>query len=405
MTASDRRWAGDTRSTGLGVLALAVLVATLLAGCSLVPGGASTPDVPSGDEAAEAYGSIDSLSATVERSIRRPNETTETELELLVRPQENKLRSKTLAPPARAGNVEVSNGTVIWRYNASTNTVQRQRYSGPNRITVFDEQLRYLFDRLSGEETAESPGSDLGVSPLPVVPTGGSDLPSVSLANASLSYGGIEDVGDHRAHVVHIRANGSDVRRLNQTLWLEREHFYPIKVRSRAGTGTDRITFRLRVRDLGFDVDVSEDRFRFDPPRNATVRDVGSVSLSSYGSRAALERNASMSLPDPDLPLQFELLGAYTARQVTDNGTFTSIELVYTQGVKTISLVKQRPPGTLTNATRGVDAERVSIGESEGHYLPGQSVVFWTCEGSLYQITGGLSKERLLAIADSMACE
>lgn len=405
MTGQDRTWTGWTPNRRVLLAVGFVLAATALAGCGLLGSGAGEPDVPSGEEAAEGYASIESISATLEQTTEGPNETSTVVQEILARPQQNDVRVETLEPDHRSGNLRVSNGSVIWDYNATSEDVVHQEYSGPPRLHVFDERLRYIFARLSGNESASAPGADLDVSPAPAVPSGDGSGVSVSLENASLSYEGIESVGDHRAHVVEIGANGSATRLRTQTLWLHTETFYPIRSRTVIEADAGRRVIEQRTREVSFDEPIPDERFRFEVPENATVRNVGSIDLTVYSTRAALDRNVSMTLPSPLLPPNFDLVQAHHVRQQRNGTGYSAVELLYTRGVATTYVVKQQPVRDLGNLTEGEDVEHVRIGDDRGVYVASGPDVFWSCGGSQYRVGGGLARNDLLEVARSMACE
>lgn len=388
--------------------ALVALAALLLvtAGCAspVTTMGEDEPAPPTGDQAAAAFTDVRSLNATVVWHYDRPDENETVERRIVARPGTNKLWVKTLAPSDRAGNVQASNGSVIWHYNATRNHAVVRQYEGGNRTALVAKKLAYIFDRLNGTRETDRPAPSVGVSPLPVVPSG--DRGNVSLANVSLEYGGIETVAGRRAHVVRIRADESRTGLLRQTIWFDTETFYQLRAETAfvADGNVTRIT--QRVTQVSFGEPIPADRFRFDPPPNATVERAGSIDVDRYPTRAALAANASMRLPDPDLSGTFTFTeGRYIVSR-TDGKRDTTTTQIFTRGVNSVFVIKSTDTTTVENISVSDSVRPVTVGDQQGYFLERPRSVLWTCEGHRYQVVGPrLPRDQILRVAESVACE
>jgi outer membrane lipoprotein-sorting protein len=396
----------------MGVLsarsALIVLSALLLvtAGCVTPESSAADGGVepPSGDRAATGFSDIRTLNATIEWHYDRPDENETLRQHYIVRPYRNKVWAKTLAPPGRAGNLEVSNGSVIWEYNASRNRVLVQKYEGVNRTNLVDRKLEYIFNRLNESSETDADAPSVGVSPLPVVPAGGGGG-NLSLANVSLEYGGIEPVAGRRAHVVRIQANETRTGLRNQTVWFDTETFYQLRAETVFVDDGNVTRITQRVTDVAFNEDVSDERFQFEPPGNASVERAGSIELQTYSTREALAANVSMSLPDPDLTGTFTFTeGRHIVRRSGGN-TVTLASQIYTRQVNSLVVIKSTDTTEFANLTTNDSVQALTVGDREGYFLDRPRSIVWTCGDHLYQIAGQFQRERLVRIGESMVCD
>ncbi len=392
----------DRQAVALVLVALALLTVGCASSVSTTDEGEPSP--PSGDTAAAAFSDIETLNATIEWQFDRPTENETLRYHYVVKPHQNKVWEKQLAPSALAGNLEISNGSVIWAYNATENHVRIQQYEGVNRTSLVDRKLQYIFDRLNESSETDQPAPSVGVSPLPVVPSG-QGQGNLSLANVSLAYGGIERVAGRRAHVVRIEANTTTTGLRNQTIWFDTETFYQLRAETVLETdeGVTRIT--QRAEDVAFDEQVPADRFEFDPPPDATVEQAGSIQLQTYSTRAALAGNVSMSLPDPALSETFTYTeGRHIVRQDGDERTEVTSQ-IFTRQVNSLVVLKSTNTDPFANLTANESVRAVSVGEQDGFFLDQPRSVIWTCDGYLYQVVGQFPRDRLLGIAESMVCE
>lgn len=387
-------------------LCLCCACCLLLVGCLSPMGGmdGQPSDPPAGDVAADSFAALESVNATIVWEYDRPNETTVVRQHVLGRPHSNHIRVAVSAPPARAGNRYVSNGSTIWRYNATTGVVRIQQYEGASGSTLVDRKLRYIFDRLNESSTPEAPPGSVGISPLPVVPSG-SQEEGVSMANLSIEYRGTATVAGRTAHEVHLETNATATGLVNQTVWFDTETFYQLGAETvvRTERGLTRVT--QRVTNVTFNEAIPEQRFRFDPPADATVRRAGRVSLSTYGTRAALVANASLSVPEPEVPASFTFTEGRYQVTIEDGTAVHAIIQIYTRGLNSLTIRKANETASVPALRANRSTEQVNIGDRSAYYLRADRAVVWTCEGASYEVRGVFRKSTLIGVAESVSCE
>lgn len=385
-----------TRKHALLVVSLASVL--VVSGC-LAAGG---PDpLPSGETAAERFASVDGYNATYHTSTDGLGNATNTTIRIATRPASGVSRIEILAPPSRAGNVVVNNGTTVWRYNASAERATRLSRPSINRTGSVGRTVERLVTRAKAESAANASMS-VGVSPLPVVP--GTPTPVSAVVGASnrinTTYLGRDTVAGRSAYVVRTRpVDPANSTMLNRTVWLDAERFLTLKSHSVFRFDGDRIVFHQRVENLSIDPDIPDGTFEFTPPADATVEEAGSsFDTDQYGSVGELAAAVDMSVPRPEVPGEFEL---ESARQSTYDDV-RSVSLTYRADTQQLSVTKQNR----TAGNGSADGEPVRIGDRRGTYssFGATGTVRWTCGGHRYHVGGTVPKETLLRVAESVAC-
>lgn len=390
------------------VVVALVAVLVVSSGCTLLPGGGGDDADPIGTDARESYAAVEGLTAVMEVTTTRNNETDHVVAQVKMRPGGNKVRQRIVEPDSQAGNVFVSNGSVFWSYNASENTVTRTEFDPPNGTQEYGTFLQRIFNTINDERnTAEEQRTrTVGVSALPVVPQGGGAKgagvsPEGTLEEYNVTYRGTEPVDGRTAHVVHLTPRPSHEGVAgNQTLWIDTEHYVPLKVHQSLTINGDHVESTVVYRDVEVNPGLSPETFQFDPPANATVEE-SQVSSNTHDSLSAAADDANFSAPDPDLPAGFELDRA----TVTRTRNVTSLVAQYSNGTTDISVTKQA--GNATDRQPPADRTNVTVAGQDGYYdeFGSTGIVSWRCADYSYAVTGELPKERLLAIAESVGCE
>jgi outer membrane lipoprotein-sorting protein len=373
-----------------------LVVVVSLAGCSLLFGGGDdSTSLPTGDQAAEQYLSMDGYEATVhyeysDQSNRRA--------QLQIDVDGGNSRIEWLGPDRLAGNVQTYNGSTTIRYNATTNEYVSISTSNLDNFEDGAERIEEAVDaaREDGTATVDQPPS--GGAPLPVVPEGGTADAAAS-DRYEVTYDGTEQVAGREAHVISYAPveNVTDGV-LEQTVWVDTEYFITLKSHSVSRYDGDRSTFTFRLSNVSIAPGLSERDFSFDPPANATLNASDSYDVTGYDTRAQLVTVADIGVPDPAVPERFTLSRA--THIVGQN--FTAVQLQYqTSGSRL--LVTKTSEQTYTDLTEG---ERVTIGDETGRYRTSQTraTVAWRCGGYVYTVTGGVQKETLLDVARSIEC-
>lgn len=393
-------------SRAVVVALLAVLVVT--SGCTLLPGGGGDDSGPIGTDAQESYAAVEGFTAVMEVTTTQGNETDHMVARVQMRPGGNGVRQQVVEPASQAGNVFVSNGSVFWSYNASENTVTRTEFDPPNGTREYGAFLQRIFNTINDDRaTAEEKRTrTVGVSALPVVPQGGGAKgagvsPGGTLEDYNVTYRGTETVDGRTAHVVHLTPRPAHEGVAgNQTLWIDTEHYLPLKVHQSITVNGDHVESTVVYRNVTINPGLSPETFEFDPPENATV-EASQVSSNRHDSLSAAADDANFSAPEADLPDGFELERA----TVTRTRNVTSLVAQYTNGTADLMVTKQ--VGNRTDRQPPTDRTNVTVAGQDGYYdeFGSTGIVSWRCDGRGYAVTGEFSKERLVAIAASVGCD
>lgn len=259
-----------------------------------------------------------------------------------------------------AGTTFVSNGSTVWFYNETTDTVRRLQYE-----QGLVQNLTRAFRNLSQGYTAEY------------------------LREATVS--------GRETYVVRVRPpNGTfgDLVR-NQTVWVAQENWFPVKTQVTVSVGNTTTTSTTTYSNLTFNESIPDERFSFDPPENATVVEVDPTT-TTYDSVAAAEGAVNFSVRSPEsLPEGYELENV----TVTSSGTTASVSLLYGNG--TATLVFGQSPADGATVSGG---QNVSVAGNPGRYqeFSGQGILQWQSDGFTYSLTGPLPRETLVGIAESV---
>lgn len=347
----------DRNRTALLAVLLAATV--LLSGCSAAIG-------PLGNDAQQSVADtvqhrierIDGFSAVEESTITVGNETRTSRVRLWVDLAHGRVRSETLAPERRAGDVMVVNDTAVLSYDASENTATRMNNSGLGTgASQLGSQLDTLFERYD------------------------------------VSYQGTERLDGQQTYRLRLTSANESRLATNLTMWVGTDSQFPLKIRYET-SGVLNSTATIRFRNVSINPGLSADRFTIDLPDGASVR-TPSFDVNTYDSRAALANATSGPVPHPEVPDGFEF---QTGTRV---GNDTVVEQ-YTNG--TAPLLVRRTAGEEDVGTRG--GESITVNGHEGRYRSAgrAGTVTWHCNGATYAVSGGLSRSALRSVAASLDC-
>ena len=378
-----------TRGRSVVVLAgVGVTLALALGAGLLLTGGNALPPA---DEAVKQYDSLDAYNATYTVTFEESGEPRTVRVRNTVSPDSGELRSEALAPPSRAGNLRVYNGSVAWLYNATENTVTRVAQTDPQVVPRQRAVVRSVVAATNGEDPSSR------VSPLPVVPGPGSGA-AVGNATGELeaSYEGTATVAGRETYVISLTPAATATTSITeQTLWLDAEHFVPLRTDTTLEFGGNRTVISQEVTEVTFEPDLPPGVFEFDPPAGAQPERT-TAAVTSYESRADLDAATALPVAEPAVPGQFELSRA----QLTVRPDRAATVLRYTSGVNVISVIVGN--GSEFDAVSG---EPVQVGNRTGRFDASGQVgrVVWTCGDYEYAVAGTVPRETLTSVARSVA--
>jgi outer membrane lipoprotein-sorting protein len=387
-------------------LVVVVAVGAVAAGGAVVLSDETPRPSPEAiDSASERFRSLDGFAATMVSTTTIGNETTRSVRRVTARPGTNEYRAVAVGNTTAGFDLAVSNGTTVWYYDRDNETAQRIRIDGgENRSGVL---LRSSYvERLLEAALGGSNESRSGVSTLPMVSAPADRAPSGSLSgngsslDLNVSYLGTERVSGRETYVLELTETGDSERLRNYTarVWVDTEWFAPLRQQTNFTVDDQRYSTVTRYRNVSFDPDLSDTTFEFDPPADANVTVETGPSLTRYDSRAALARNASLSVPDPELPGEFRF-----QQGVHTTGENRIVTLQYTNGTTSFSV-------TVSNSTSiaATEGQEVAVGSATGRRqtLAGSTFVSWRCDGQAYSVTGaGVGNETVLDVARSVGCD
>jgi outer membrane lipoprotein-sorting protein len=373
------------------LLLVGVVVLIACAGCSGII--ADDDELPSGAEAASEYSELGVYNATL--VFRSETNTVTSTVTRTVRPATGERYEVAVTNGNR--RITVSNGTTTWTYTPEENdiTVTAPDQSGDSGNQ--SEQLKRLFESVSDDQTSDS--VVLSLFPAFSSHTGAVDGSATQAGfwtgPVNVSYEGTESVSGRDAFVFHMASTGDGTPPIQQTLYLDTEH-YVILRGTWQGTvevngQTEQINGSMQVTDITFDPAVDDDIFEFNSPANATVSRPGQ-SIDTFESYDALVSATDKPVPSPQLPTDFEF----------DSGreTTSAVSLHYTNGTALIFLTRRTTGGLRA------EAEQLTRNGRTYYYISQYKTdtVQWRCNGSIYSLGGPVDRETLLTIGDSVEC-
>ena len=379
-------------------------VAAVLAGCTAISGG--DEDLPDSDEIEETYSSLDAYSATfvfnssseTPESIERVSPS-RTEGELTVRPGTGELCRTVRSGNGSNSRTVVSNGTVVWVYEESTNQARRIEVAWTSNQR---RQLRQIVSRINRNRSQGESESALPIVPIGIGDGLGGDTDSGSTAGLNVSttaaYEGTELVDGREAHVLTVESTDESEVRGRWTYYLDTEWYVTLRSTSNLTIDGKQLRTSFRLQNITFDPKIPTDQFEFTPPDGATVTGP-KVNVGQYGSREQLTEVTDLRVPDPDVPAEFEF---ETARRSFSESTET-ISLRYTSDVATLTISKR---DTILNLSVDDRSREVQIGDRTGVYLesPRQDQLRWGCPETTQSVRGSLPLKTLVDIAESIDC-
>lgn len=342
------------------LLAVCLAAALALSGCT-----SAGPLQEGGEDEIVAefenrFGEIDGVTATIHSENRFENQTHEFSAEIWFRPDTGEMRQEVLAPDEQAGDVIVTNGSTSVYYDASENEYTRTELGSAGEVDVGSQLSNFLeahdviyngTDTVDGQETHE-------VTLVPAEPD--------------------ETPGAQRI-----------------TMWLDTEELFPVRME----TVNEEYDMRNTVRfeNVSVDPGIPDERFTFDPPADAELREVETPDVSEYDSREELADATDRPLPAPGLPDGFE----FEQGTVIESDEYASTTIQYGDGDDTLTVSLSTGSDVAPNGD-----ETVQVGNRTAHYAEYGEFrsVSWACEDVLYGIHSEVDRSTLLDVASSIEC-
>jgi outer membrane lipoprotein-sorting protein len=390
---------GTTVSSGVVVVLVVALAVTASVGGALAFGTPTAPTpAPIGTDAGEQFAALDGVTGTRTTVVERAGTVRKTVARVALDPGTEQLRVRVVESDGRRYDRRVSNGSVVSLYDRDSGEVLRIPLLGTRSGPTAGDRVERRFERL-GVTSAESSDtvSVTGVSPLPVVPAAG-DTPgpkSTNVGQFRLTFDGSETVSGRTVYVLRLTEPGAGDG-FTQTLWVDIEHWFPVKQRTSWTEDGERVTVTTTYSNLSFDPGLRDSAFSFDPPADATVETAETPKMTTFASVDALRAASNVSVPDPALPASFR---STYASETT--GEIHGVGLRYVNETARITVGKYNR----TFPARG-DREVTVAGHDAAVSIGPTTFVSWNCKDYRYTVRGqGVPVEVLVAVAESVACE
>ena len=306
----------------------------------------------------ERMESVDGYSATVSTSATFNNQSVRTTSKVWARTGTGAFRQEIVAPESRAGSRTVSNGTVLWTYNAEANTATRVDVPETNSSTLLPQvgRLAERYD-IYANGTVDLNGTE--AYKLTLVPN----------ASAELSMSG------------------------TLTMWVDTETLFPRKL----SMDFAELSSTVRYSNVTLNPEFEPGTFEFTPPEGVEIREPSMPDVTEFDSYEALRSATSADVPPAELPGDF----AFEQGSVIDmNGTGT-VSVRYTNGTTSVTVAVSQRGGSTSDT-----GEPVTIGDRRGTYAEfgNRASLSWECGDTTYTAHGALDKATLVDIATAIEC-
>ncbi|WP_199722343.1 hypothetical protein [Haloarcula sp. Atlit-120R] len=299
------------------VRVVVVVILVTASGCSAIGSSSSgSAELPSEAEATERYASLDTVNATV-TTVRTRNDKTTT----IVTQKRERVRSfayfervisvtktkETRPPRVGEGGFIIANGSRLVSYDPESNELHRMSFQTTDSAT--ETTYPELLAAAKSNRPVSQPTSTPGISPLPVVPredeSGENSSAAYRGGNVTVVYNGTETIAGRETYRLEIAPANEDMSLRSQTLWLDTEFLFPIKRQTSFVANGDDYEYLVTYRNVTFNPTFEPGTFQLDPQE--VPDDAQQVQFNTYESRAALADAASLPVPNPNMPAEFEL--------------------------------------------------------------------------------------------------
>ncbi|WP_323190396.1 DUF4367 domain-containing protein [Halostella sp. PRR32] len=309
----------------------------------------------------ERMSEIESLTMTQRMTVVFDGDETKAATKVWLRPESGEMRSQTLAPESRAGDVSLLNESRMAMYDADE-----------QKVTVYDREF--------------NGGSAAGLTIVG------------SLREASVEYEATEQIDGERTYRVTLVPNGTMNAEAEMTAWLDAETYFPKRVETTSSTSALNTTTTIEYENVSLNPTIPDTTFTFDDlPEDVEWEEYSTPDTSTYDSREAMTGESNLSVPAPDVPTGYE----FESGRIVE-GTTESVSITYTNGDRQLSVTAINT----TYETADGSAENVTIDGNEARYtdFDDRGLVTWSCDGKTYSVHGPFDEAGLVDIAESIGC-
>jgi outer membrane lipoprotein-sorting protein len=344
-----------------------VIAAVLLTGCVDQMSEMSADEIASMMEAKQE--SIEDFSATMVMTSSFGGEDMTMRATMVTKPPD-KSRVEYTEPAELAGTVMVTNGSTMWMYDPAKNRVTKMALPEdmPSEMD-YTELVKNLLDE------------------------------------NDISLEGIEDIGGRSTYVIKATPKNETERGLfsNTRVWVDRENLMLLGMEMY--DKDDNLISKVEYRDITFNTGIPDSNFIFEAPAGAEVvetsfEDMMPKEMTLDEARA----NLTFDLRVPSyLPDGYEFDHVMMFGDVFGDGQ-EMVSLYYTNGDERLHLTEWVGDDTEQHESMMGDPEVVSINGTDGEFVSmfGMNVLQWSADGIDYSLSGGLEKDELVNVAESL---
>jgi outer membrane lipoprotein-sorting protein len=332
-----------------------VIAAVLLTGCVDQMSEMSADEIASMMEAKQE--SIEDFSATMVMTSSFGGEDMTMRATMVTKPPD-KSRVEYTEPAELAGTVMVTNGSTMWMYDPAKNRVTKMALPEdmPSEMD-YTELVKNLLDE------------------------------------NDISLEGIEDIGGRSTYVIKATPKNETERGLfsNTRVWVDRENLMLLGMEMY--DKDDNLISKVEYRDITFNTGIPDSNFIFEAPAGAEV-----VETSFARANLTFDLRVPSYLPDG-----YEFDHVMMFGDVFGDGQ-EMVSLYYTNGDERLHLTEWVGDDTEQHESMMGDPEVVSINGTDGEFVSmfGMNVLQWSADGIDYSLSGGLEKDELVNVAESL---
>ena len=396
---------GGQRDRSHFIRALVVVVLVAASGCSALgaaPGAGG--ELPSRQETAERYASVDTISATVTTVQARNGTTTTSVTRKRQRLEPWAYRSRVLSvnrsedarpPLVSEGGFVVVNETTFTYYDPASERFSRAEV-GSSDDSDGSPYPKLVAAAQTGDSVAR-PTATPGVPSLPRVPVGGSDgnnSASYREGTVTVAYAGTETVDRRETYRLELTPNAPNMSLQSETVWLDSEYLYPLKWHTEfVAQGTD-YEYTTTYRNVTFNPSLDPGIFRVDS--DEVPDDAREVRFDNYDSASAMAEAVELPVPDPSVPEGFEL---DSASHRSADPEFASLRYERPDSEARISVFVFDDSAAVTSGT----PVQVGPHEARRSSTDDGAEITWVADGHSYHVSGTVGNETLTEVARSVA--
>jgi len=216
-----------------------------------------------------------------------------------------------------------------------------------------------------------------------------------------ISYKGTENVGGRSAYVIEATPKDEYKRKLisRTRVWVDRENWMLLGTEMYDADGNPMV--KVEYRDVTFNTGIPDSEFIFEAPVGAEVVE------ESFEDRMP----EKMTLEDARANLTFDLRtpsylpeGYEFDHAMVTGGEREVVSLKYTNGDERLHLSEWISDDTEQSGMRMSEPEIVSINGTDGEFrsMFGMNTLRWSAGDISYSLSGGLEKDELVRVAESM---